>query len=146
MLAEFEYLPARPQRPIECAPYDRWPFPEGDDFLIFYRTPKKYILRFCGLADFEMMRDGSRVTCAPTPETPEQTTAHLYFNQVLPLIHNKRGKLAFHGSAVDIRGAAIGFLGAVGRGKSTLAAALAVDGSPFLTGRRLGARAQGQGL
>ena len=76
--------------------------------MIFYRTPKKYILRFCGLADFEMMRDGSRVTCAPTPETPEQMTAHLYFNQVLPLIHNKRGKLAFHGSAVDIRGAAIG--------------------------------------
>ncbi len=133
MLAEFEYLPARPQRPIECAPYDHWPFPEGDDFLIFYRTPKKNIMRFCGLADFEMARDGARVTCAPTPETPEATTAHLYFNQVLPLIHGKRGKLAFHGSAVDIRGAAIAFLGAAGRGKSTLAAALAVDGSPFLT-------------
>lgn len=132
MLAEFEYLPARPQRPIECAPYDRRSFPEGDDFPVVYRTPKKYILRFCGLADFEMARDGSRVTCAPTPETPEATTAHLYFNQVLPLILSKSGKLAFHGSAVDIGGAAIGFLGAAGRGKSTLAAALAVDGAPFL--------------
>jgi hypothetical protein len=132
-VADFEHLAVRSQEPIETTPYDRWTFPDGSDFLLLYRTSEKYILRFPDLADFEIAHDSSRVTCTPAPNVPEATIAHLYLNQVLPLILSHKGKLVLHGSAVDAEGSAIAFVGNSGRGKSTLAASFAVDGCPFLT-------------
>jgi hypothetical protein len=130
---DFERLPEREQTPLDSLPYDRWPSPGGGDFLVFYRTLDRYILRFPDLADFEIVHEDSRVTCVPAPDVPEASTAHLYLNQVLPLILSKQGKLVLHGSAVDVRGFAIGFVAASGKGKSTLATSFAIDGGSFLT-------------
>jgi Coenzyme PQQ synthesis protein D (PqqD) len=132
-MADFELLATRTQERIECAPYDRWPCPDGTDFLIFYRIPNGYVLRFPDLADFEIAADSFLVRCTPVPSVPEESVVHLYRNQVLPLILSKKGKLVLHGSAVETDGFAVAFLGASGRGKSTLAASFAVDGCPFLT-------------
>jgi hypothetical protein len=132
MMVDFELLAARLQEPLDSAPYDRWPCPTGSDYLLFYRTSDRYILRFSQIADFEIAEDGLRVACTPVPDIPEAITENLYLNQVLPLILSSKGKLVLHGSAVDAGGSAIAFLGASRRGKSTLAAAFAVAGCPFL--------------
>jgi hypothetical protein len=54
-------------------------------------------------------------------------------NQVLPLALSIQGKLVFHGSAVELREAAVAFVAESGRGKSTLAASFAMNGFRFLT-------------
>jgi hypothetical protein len=61
------------------------------------------------------------------------TVEHLYLNQVMPLALSRQGKLVLHGSAVDIGGQGVAFLGESGRGKSTLAASFASEGTRFLT-------------
>ena len=91
------------------------------------------MIRFNGLADFEISSDCATVICLPVPGIAHHTLEHLFRNQVLPLAQSKLGKLVFHGSAVEIGTGAIAFLGASGRGKSTIAAAFAVNRTRFLT-------------
>lgn len=62
---------------------------------------------------------------------------------VLGLALRRRGILALHASAVVIDGLAVGFLGAGGAGKSTLAAALAARGHAVLTDDVLALRRDG---
>ena len=107
--------------------------PDGTAWSQVYRTEGGYLLRFPSLADFEIAPDGARVHSWPARELDDDTERHLYLNQALPLALSRRGQLVFHGSAVEVDGEAIVFLGASGRGKSTLAAAFAVRGSRFLT-------------
>jgi len=73
------------------------------------------------------------VSCHPVPDVPEATIRHLHLNQVVPLALSRQGRLVFHASAVEIDGGAVAFVGASGRGKSTLAAGFAIDGFRFLT-------------
>lgn len=73
------------------------------------------------------------VSCHPVDGVTPFTVEHLHLNQVLPLLLSAQGQQVYHASAVVIDGAAIAFMGESGRGKSTLAAAFAVVGSPFLT-------------
>jgi hypothetical protein len=65
---------------------------------------------------------------------PEDTLRHLLIDQVLPLTLSRRGRLALHASAVHLPGiGTVGFAGRTGRGKSTLAAALAARGGRIMT-------------
>jgi hypothetical protein len=74
------------------------------------------------------------VTCCPTPDATDAAIAHLWENQIQPLALAHQGHFIFHGSAVALDGeSAIAFLGPSGRGKSTLAAAFALRGCPYLT-------------
>ena len=92
-----------------------------------------FLLRFPGLADFEVSRDGDRVACAAAPDLPRVTLRHLLLDQVLPLVLHLRGRLALHASAVHVpRFGAIAFAGPAGSGKSTLAAGLALRGCPIV--------------
>lgn len=108
-------------------------FPDGTPWTAFHRTEAGYLLRFPSLADFVISADAHAVTCLPVPEVSEATVNHLYLNQVLPLVQSKLGKLVFHASAVEVNEGAVAFVGSSGRGKSTLAASFAVNGSRFLT-------------
>jgi hypothetical protein len=125
--------PARPQPPPEHPPLHEWAFPDGTLWTQFYRTQTGYLLRFPDLADFEVSADGRVVEGWPAPGVTEDTAQHLYLNQVLPLALSKQGKLVFHASAVEIHGVAVAFMGASGKGKSTLAAGFASAGYRFLT-------------
>ena len=125
--------PGRPQGAIATTPFHHWLLPDGTRWLLFYRTGSGYLLRFPDLADFEIAADSLSVTCHPAPEVNEETSRHLYLNQVLPLVMSKQGKLVFHASAVDIAGVAVAFVGESGRGKSTLAARFAHAGFGFLS-------------
>jgi hypothetical protein len=126
-------LAPRAQTPRAIAPFHAWELPEGEPWAAFYRLGDGTLIRFPNFADFELSSDGRRVVCAPAPDVSAVTIEHLYFNQVLPLVLGRLGKLVFHASAVEIGGFAVAFPAASGRGKSSLAAAFAADGNPFLT-------------
>ena len=124
---------SQPQVVVEGLPFHEWTFPDGTLWTQFFRTETGYLLRFPDLADFQVSQDGRSVICSPAPDVADATARHLYLNQVLPLMLGKQGKLVFHGSAVEIADAAVAFVGASGRGKSTLAASFASSGFRFLT-------------
>lgn len=110
-----------------------WTFPDGRPWTRFYRTERGFLLRFPGLADFELDPADDVVVCFPFPGVSTHTVWHLFHSQVLPLALSRQGKLVFHASAIEVQGVAIAFMGASGKGKSTLAASFATNGSAFLT-------------
>lgn len=120
------------QEPITTPSFHRWEQPDGALWAEFFRCSDGYRLRFPELADFMVSTDGDRIDAYPTPAADAATIEHLYFNQVIPLVLSHRGDLVLHGSAVDLGGEAIAFIGSSGRGKSTLAASFARRGYPFL--------------
>jgi len=124
---------ARPLAPLHGEPFHQWTFPDGTLWTQFFRQGAGYLLRFPALADFEVSADGRSVQGFPAPGVTSPTVEHLYLNQVLPLALSRQGKLVLHGSAVDIDGQGVAFLGESGRGKSTLAASFATEGTRFLT-------------
>lgn len=132
-LVDFRIAPGRVQPPIAPGPFHTWADPNGSIWTEFYRADGGYLLRFPELADFQVSGDGRVVTCLPAPASSESTAKHLYLNQVLPLVLSKLGELVFHASAVEVAGGAIAFVGESGRGKSTLAASLAIAGFRLLT-------------
>ena len=124
---------ARKQISIETAAFHEWTLPDGTEWTSFYRQGSAYLLRFPGLADFEVSSDGSNVQGWPVPGVSPQTVEHLHLNQVLPLALSRQGQLVLHGSAIDVGGRGVAFVGESGRGKSTLAASFATSGGRFLT-------------
>ncbi len=123
----------RQQAPLEIASFHQWVLPDGAIWASFHRTDTGYLLRFPELADFAVSSDGRSVTCYPVPGVSEDTSQHLYLNQVLPLALSMLGKLVFHGSAVEVACSAVVFVAESGKGKSTLAASFACNGFRFLT-------------
>jgi hypothetical protein len=122
-------LPIRPPRRW----FHRWRQPDGSRWLSFARYPGGYVLRFAAMADFDVRPAARQIHgyCALT--TPAHTFNHLLLDQVLPLVAGGPRRLALHASVIDVDGRAVAFLGASGRGKSTLAAALARRGYPVLS-------------
>ena len=124
---------ARDQQEIDSRPFQELLSPDGGLWATFYRVERGYLLRFPGLADFEIPAVGQTISGWPQPQTAASTMQHLFLNQVLPLAQSRLGQLVFHASAVVIDDACVAFMGESGRGKSTLAASFASAGSPFLT-------------
>lgn len=126
--------PARAQSSLPAKLFHHWNGQNGEIWLTLFRIAKNgYLLRFEGYADFLIDFASGEVQVTPTPETNSSTVEHLYLNQVLPLMQSHQGQLVLHGSAVDIEGSAVAFLGRSGAGKSTLATSFALAGHPFLT-------------
>jgi hypothetical protein len=114
--------------------FHEWRRRGGPAWLSIGRRRGGYLLRFTGLADFAVSTDGARIVAHPADGLPEETLRHLLIDQVLPLALSRRGRLSLHASAVHLPGlGSVGFVGATGRGKSTLAAALARRGGRLLT-------------
>ncbi len=113
--------------------YHHWEAPGGRRWLSAGRSGGDYLLRFAGIADFQISGDGRAVRCYPLAEVPDATLRHLFLDQVFPLVLSHRGRLVLHASAVAIDGGAAGLLGETGAGKSTLAASLARHGYPLLS-------------
>lgn len=126
-------LDAREQTPLGDEPFHQFTFPDGTVWSSFHRRDSGYLVRFPGLADLVVSLDGTSVVTWPTPGTSAGTMEHLYLNQVLPLALSRQGHLVLHASAVELGGAGAAFIGESGRGKSTLAASFATNGSRFLT-------------
>lgn len=76
---------------------------------------------------------GSEMTVEPAPGAHEDMIRVGILGPALGLALLQRGGLVLHGSAVEVGGRAVAFLGAQGRGKSTMAAAMVDRGHPLLT-------------
>lgn len=127
------YAGEREQGPQPAEPFHQWSFPDGTLWTLFYRLHEGYLLRFPGLADFEISARGDQVRAWRAPGASAAEAEHLYLNQALPLALSRQGRFVLHASAVDAGGYAVAFLGPSGRGKSTLAASFAAAGTRFLT-------------
>ena len=114
-------------------PFNRYVMDDDRVWTEFYHTRDGYLLRFPGLADFEVSIDGRKVVAYPVEGTDEATVEHLYINQLVPLALSRQGRPAFHASVVTMDGGAVAFLGKTGMGKSTLAASYALCDATFLT-------------
>jgi len=125
------------QPDLERPPFRSSTLPDGTCLTQFYRLDPGYLVRFPGLADFEVSADGRAVVCHPAPETSEATSRHLYINQVLPLVLGRLGKMVFHASAVELDGSTLAFVAESSRGKSTLAASFATTGAAMVTDESL---------
>lgn len=123
----------RRQRSIGVQPFREWRRASGAVWTKFYRSADHYLLRFPGLADFHVSEQGTEIAVYPVPGAPRRTLEHLYANQVLPLALSRQRKLVLHGSAIEVDGGAVAFVGVSGSGKSTLAASFGTDGFRFLT-------------
>jgi hypothetical protein len=125
-------MDARPQETVDAVPFHEYRFEDGTVWTEFYRWDSGYLLRFPGIADFEVSADGTDVTAHPAEDCDESTLEHLFINQLLPLALSRQVRPAFHASVVTVPGGAVAFLGKTGMGKSTLAASFALGGSEFL--------------
>ncbi len=121
--------PDRPHREW----FHQWEFPDGRKWVAFARDSGGYLLRFPGLADFDIVPPARTIGVHPEPATPAHTLRHLLLDQVLPLVAGTRDRLALHGSAVATTRGAVLFLGGPGYGKSTLAAQLARRGCELVS-------------
>ena len=132
---------ARPDCVVSVGPAPaepaRW-FPRwrhnGAVHLLTARTGSGYLLRFPGLADFEVSSGGEWIRYRGRPPVPRVTLRHLLLDQVVPLALARAGRLVLHASAVHLPGfGAVAFAGPAGVGKSTLAAALNRQGCALLS-------------
>ncbi len=121
-------------QPHRAGPWShRWVLPNGARWLSIARIDDERLLRFERLADFMVSADCHTIRCEAARTTRSETIRHLLLDQVLPAITSGEQRFGVHASAVAIEGAAVGFLGRAGRGKSTLAAAFGLRGAAIVT-------------
>ena len=75
---------------------------------------------------------GSEIWVSPAPQARESLLRLYLLGTVMALLAYQRGKLALHGSVVQVNGGAIAVLAGSGAGKSSLAAALQTRGHTLL--------------
>lgn len=124
-------IPAE-QRPIGARPFHIWQTPEGDAVADFHRMQCGFFIRFPRRADFRIDFAQDLLSCTPHPEASAAAIEALYRNQVAPLVQAHGGVLVLHAAAIATARGALAFAAWSGRGKSTLAAAFASAGHPFL--------------
>lgn len=122
----------RPQPQIDHVPVQVWGAAPKTGTASFFRVSNGYLLRFHGIADFDLSADGRQLACHPALHA-DADWEPVYLQQVLPLQRAQQGRAVFHGGAVCAHGYAMAFLGPSGQGKSTLTAACAASGLAFLT-------------
>lgn len=124
--------PARPQTPRTESPVQVWGAAPTTGAASFFFEAGNYLLRFHGIADFVLSADGAEVHCHPALDAVVPWE-QVYRQQVLPLQRVQQGHAVYHGGAVSRDDHAVVLLGMSGQGKSTLTAACAARGMPFLT-------------
>src|SRR6266542_170053 len=90
-------------------------------------------LRYGDGAEFFVDRNGSRVWAKPSERATRQDTVSYLLGPVLSLVLSLRGITCLRASAIAVQDEAIAFVGPVGAGKSTTAAALGARGYPVLS-------------
>ena len=132
-MIHYSRMAAKAQGALDSKPFHCYTFDDGSVWTEFHRSNSGYLLRFPGLADFEVSADGKTVVAYPAEGANDATIEHLYINQLVPLALSRQGQPAFHASVVTVTGGAVAFLGETGMGKSTLAASFALSDATFLT-------------
>lgn len=89
--------------------------------------------RFRECGEFRISADVTLVEVCPDPGGRTELLPILLAGTVSALMLNLRGQSVLHASAVAVDGVALAFVGQSGRGKSTLAALMCVDGADLVT-------------
>jgi hypothetical protein len=96
-------------------------------------TGSGYHLRFRECGEFWISDDLAHVEVRPDPVGRTELLPILLAGTATAFLLSLRGETVLHASAVAIDGTALAFVGQSGRGKSTLAALLCVDGADLVT-------------
>jgi hypothetical protein len=92
-----------------------------------------YLFRFRNVGEFVISGDLSEVIVRRDRSGRAELLPILLAGTVCSFLLALRGETVLHASAVSIDGSALAFVGQSGRGKSTLAALLCVDGAALVT-------------
>jgi hypothetical protein len=135
---EFGQIPASLGPMISARPEEAFvsPYcePHGEAVLRVWRLVGGDFYRFlyCNGHEFFINRRGTYIG-ARWPETSSLADASCYvLGPILAFVLRLRGVVCLHASAVAVDGRAIAFVGPVGAGKSTIAAAFANQGYPVI--------------
>jgi len=126
-------LDAPPSEPAKTDWVHHWPPECGGLCLALSGEGERLLLRFPGLADFLISKDGRQIEAWPARATGLETLRHLLLDQVLPRALAQQGRLVLHAGAVRVGDQAIAFIGESGCGKSTLTASFDAAGYSLLS-------------
>ncbi len=87
---------------------------------------------FAGVGAF-VVKDGSQVIVTPEKNLDESCLRLYIQGMMMAMILHQRGLCVLHSSVIEVHGSALAFLGRVGAGKSSIAAALYSRGHRVLT-------------
>jgi hypothetical protein len=105
----------------------------GKNWYTATRTADGYRMRFRECGEFEISGDVTEVAVREDPAGATELLPILLAGTVSALLLNLRGHLVLHASAVTLDDRALAFVGDSGRGKSTMAALMCVDGAELVT-------------
>lgn len=104
-----------------------------DQLYVAVETPDDYLLRFFGTCDVSISTDLTAATIRPVKGADPAILSVLAGGTLLAFVLTMLGTTVLHGSAVQIGGCALAFVGASGMGKSTMATLQAADGARLIT-------------
>ena len=133
--------PGRFSRARPAAP----PRGPGDWFQYTRLADGSAYVRWKGLFEFLVSRDGRRIEYQALPRASHEALTTYLLGQVLSFSLLASGEEPLHATAVVVNGKAIAFLGDCGYGKSTLGAALLRAGHRILTDDLLALKPAGAG-
>jgi hypothetical protein len=99
----------------------------------FCRVGEAYVGRMTGIADFVIAPDLRTVVCHPVVDGRSHVIPIVILGTVTAFLLAMRGWPVLHGSAVEIDGRALAFVGVSGQGKSTMAAIFCSAGAAMVT-------------
>lgn len=105
----------------------------GEERYTLSRTAHGYRLVYSHAGCFEISEDGARLRWYPNEAAQIELARAIVLGPALALALELRGLLCLHGSAVEIDGRAIAFVGPKFYGKSTLATALTTAGARLVS-------------
>ena len=124
-----------------------WKTRRGEVVTACARRGNLYLLRFPGLADFNVDTSKNVIRALPAEGIAAETVSHLLIDQVIPRLICHGGRMVMHAGAVALAADHIvAFLGDSGRGKSTLASSFVNSGCRLLTDDCLLVEKRGQAL
>jgi hypothetical protein len=97
------------------------------------RTPEGYVARLPWIADFVIDADLRHVVCHRVAGGRDGVISVIFPGTITAFLLAMSGRCVLHGSAVDISGKAVAFVGVSGQGKSTMAAIFCAAGATLVT-------------
>jgi hypothetical protein len=97
------------------------------------RVGDGYVVRLPWIADFVIDADLRHVTCHPAKSDRNVVIPIIISGTITAFLLAMRGQFVLHGSAVEVNGKGLAFVGASGQGKSTMAAVMCAAGAQLVT-------------
>lgn len=97
------------------------------------QTDVGYLIRFRRCGEFAISSDLNEIEVRRDPDGRHELLPILLAGTVGAIVLTLRGSTVLHASAVTVNGGTMAFVGHSGRGKSTVAALMCVDGAKLVT-------------